>query len=107
MDEHGRLEYNDQKRLERQCAIRYLGDRSANEDNSVIAEGYFLLDAVLNYTRPKFELGFFIQNVLNQDWKETQFDTESRLRNEIEPVSEIHFTPGTPFNLNVHFSYFF
>jgi hypothetical protein len=38
-----------------------------------------------------------IQNVLNTKWKETQFDTESRLQNEPEAISEIHFTPGTPF----------
>lgn len=86
---------------------RYLADRPANEDNSVIAEGYFLVDAVLNYTKPKYEFGFFIQNVMNRAWKEAQFDTESRLYNEAAPVSEIHFTPGTPFNLNVHLSYFF
>lgn len=86
---------------------RYLGDRPANEDNSVIAKGYFLMDAVINYTKSKYEIGFSIQNLLNRDWNEAQFDTESRLFNEAEPVSEIHFTPGTPFNLNVYFSYFF
>lgn len=86
---------------------RYLGDRPANEDNSVIAKGYFLMDAVVNYTKSKYEIGFSIQNLLNRDWNEAQFDTESRLFNEADPVSEIHFTPGTPFNLNVFFSYFF
>lgn len=86
---------------------RYLGDRPANEDNSVIAEGYFLMDAVVNYTKSKYELGFSIQNLWNRAWNEAQFDTESRLFSELNPVSEIHFTPGTPFNLNVSFSYFF
>lgn len=86
---------------------RYLGDRPANEDNSVIAHGYFLADAVLNFTRPKYEIGFSIENITNTSWKEAQFDTESRLRWEQEPVSEIHFTPGTPFFLKVSLSYFF
>ena len=75
---------------------RYLGDRPANEDNSVVAEGYFLLDAVLKYTRKSFELTFSAENLLNEEWNEAQFDTESRLAGEAEPVSEIHFTPGTP-----------
>jgi hypothetical protein len=83
-----------------------LGDRPANEDNSVVARGYFLTDAVLNYTGKKFEFGLTVQNVLNRAWNEAQFDTESRLNNEIEPVSEIHFTPGTPFNLSAHVSFF-
>lgn len=76
---------------------RHLGDRPANEDNSLNAEGYFLLDAVAGWKKGKIEFGLNAQNLLNSDWKEAQFETESRLRNEIEPVSEIHYTPGTPF----------
>ncbi|MEZ4884237.1 MAG: TonB-dependent receptor [Chitinophagales bacterium] len=76
---------------------RQMGDRPANEDNSITAEGYFILDAVVKYTNSRFEVGLSIENLLDTAWNETQFDTESRLANEIEPVSEIHFTPGTPF----------
>lgn len=86
---------------------RYLGDRAANEDNSVVAEGYFLLDAVVKYTQKSFELSFTAENLLNREWNEAQFDTESRLLNETEPVSEIHFTPGTPFFLRLGVSFFF
>ncbi|MDA0713870.1 MAG: NAD(P)H-binding protein [Bacteroidetes bacterium] len=39
--------------------------------------------------------------------EETQFATESRLRNETDPVEEIHFTPGTPFFLKGNISYYF
>jgi hypothetical protein len=38
-----------------------------------------------------------VDNLLDVDWNETQFATESRLFNEVDPVEEIHFTPGTPF----------
>ncbi|MBT1686713.1 carboxypeptidase-like regulatory domain-containing protein [Fulvivirgaceae bacterium PWU37] len=86
---------------------RYLGDRAANEDNSVKAKGYFLADAVLKYTRPKFEVSIVAENLFNEAWKEAQFDTESRLQNEIDPVSEIHFTPGTPFIFKTSISFFF
>jgi len=86
---------------------RYIGDRPANEDNTVVAKGYFLADAVLNYTRGRFEIGLAVQNLLNREWNEAQFDTESRLPNELEPVSEIHFTPGTPRNIVGHVSLFF
>ena len=86
---------------------RFMDDRPANEDYSVTAEGYFVMDAVLRYTQPKFELSFSVENLLDTDWNETQFDTESRLANEAEPVSEIHFTPGNPFFAKVGVGVFF
>jgi len=76
---------------------RYLDHRPANEDSSVVAEGYFLMDVVLNYTKSKFEVGISAENLFDVAWKEAQFDTESRMFNETQPVSEIHFTPRTPF----------
>ena len=86
---------------------RYLADRAANEDKSVLADGYMLADATLNYSRPKFEIGLAAENLLNVDWNEAQFDTESRLKDEADPVSEIHFTPGTPFFMKLKVSFFF
>jgi len=76
---------------------RWLGDRPANEDNSLVANGYFLADTQVNYTRPHYQVGLSVQNLLNTRWKETQFANESRLQGEAGPVEEIHFTPGTPF----------
>ncbi len=76
---------------------RYLANRPANEDNTVVARGYFVTDMQMNYTRRNYTLGLSVQNLLNTRWKETQFDTESRLKGETAPVDEIHFTPGTPF----------
>ena len=77
--------------------MRYLQDRPANEDNSIVAHGYFITDLNANYTFKKITLGFSIENLFNQDWNETQFATESRLINEPQGIEEIHFTPGTPF----------
>jgi outer membrane cobalamin receptor len=85
---------------------RYMGNRPANEDNTVVAKGYFVTDAFVSYLKKKYEVSFAIQNLFNVRWKETQFDTESRLRNEPAPVSEIHFTPGTPFFAKLGFTYF-
>tara|TARA_R100000306_G_scaffold5273_2_gene7728 strand:+ start:47067 stop:49289 length:2223 start_codon:yes stop_codon:yes gene_type:complete len=76
---------------------RYIKDRAANEDNSIVAEGYFVTDFNINYTYNNFVFGVIIENLLDTEWNETQFATESRLFNEAEPVEEIHFTPGTPF----------
>ena len=77
--------------------FRYIEDRPANEDNSIVAEGYFITDMNLNYELGNVVFGIVIENLFDSDWKETQFATESRLRNEGASVEEIHFTPGTPF----------
>lgn len=73
---------------------RFIDDRPANETYSVIAEGYFLTDAVLRYRFKKFEFTASVENIFNKKWKEAQFDTQSRLQSEPGPVSEIHYTSG-------------
>ena len=86
---------------------RYLGDRAATENNSLNAAGYFIADVVINYTKPRYEIGLRINNIFNTRWKETQFATETRLKNELAPITEITFTPGTKFFAHLAFSYFF
>jgi outer membrane receptor protein involved in Fe transport len=76
---------------------RYLADRPANEDNSIVANGYTVIDANAEYRFGPLSIGAIVDNLLDVDWEETQFATESRLVNEIQPVEEIHYTPGTPF----------
>ncbi|PIB27382.1 TonB-dependent receptor [Maribacter sp. 4U21] len=76
---------------------RYVDSRPANEDNSIVAEGYFVSDANLNYSIKNWTFGLIVENLFDTEWNETQFATESRLFNEINAVEEIHFTPGTPF----------
>ncbi len=78
---------------------RYIKDRPANEENSIIAEGYLVTDFNINYTFRNFVFGIAVENLFDTDWNETQFATESRLFDEPESVEEIHFTPGTPFFL--------
>jgi len=85
---------------------RWLSDRAANEDYSLKAEGYVINDLVLNYTKKKYEIGITINNLFNVKWKETQFETETRLKGQ-SAVDGIAFTPGTKFAALLHVSYFF
>lgn len=80
-------------------SYRYIKDRPANEDNSIVAEGYFVTDLNLNYNCDNWTFGLIVENLFDVDWNETQFATESRLFNEADSVEEIHFTPGVPFFL--------
>lgn len=103
----GGLYYKAQTGLNGGISYRYIKDRPANEDNSIIAKGYFLLDASVNYTRPKYEIGLAFENIFNIKWNEAQFATESRLLNEPAPVTELHYTPGTPFFARLKLAVFF
>jgi hypothetical protein len=103
----GGIRYDRGKGLYAGLRFRHLGDRSANGDNSLVAKGYFILDAVGGWKKNNFEISCTIQNLTNVLWKEAQFETESRLRNEAEPVTEIHYTAGTPFFLKAALTYRF
>ncbi len=92
------------------AAIRYrtLGDRPANSDYSLTAKGYTVADFNAAYRcNTHLEFTASIANLFNVQWKETQFETESRLQNETQSVNEIHFTPGTRFGIKVGATYKF
>jgi outer membrane receptor protein involved in Fe transport len=81
---------------------RFLGNRAADETWDLTAQGYCILDAALSYTfKSRYVVGLSAANLLDSDWKEAQFATTTRLRNEPADVTEIHFTPGTPIALKL------
>jgi len=104
----GGLSVNNLKGFSGGIRYRYIDDRPANEDNSIVADGYFVTDLNLSYEfTNNLVFGIAIENLFDTEWNETQFATESRLENELNPVEEIHFTPGTPFFLKANVSYRF
>ena len=104
----GGLTYKEAHGLSGSFRYRHIDNRPANEDGSITARGYFLLDAVLAYTRPRYQLGATAENLLNVAWNQAQFATQTRLPGEgREGVEELHFTPGTPFFLKLNASVFF
>uniref|UniRef100_UPI00404B500E TonB-dependent receptor n=1 Tax=Flavobacterium sp. TaxID=239 RepID=UPI00404B500E len=104
----GGISFKNFKRFSGNLNYRFMGDRAANEDNSVIARGYMVSDLSLNYKLSKdFEVGVVVNNLFNTEWNETQFLTESQLQTEAQSVEEIHFTPGTPFFAKIKITYSF
>ena len=103
----GGLSFNKLKGFSGGFRYRYLKSRPANEDNSIVAKGYFVNDFNINYDYKNITLGIAIENIFNVAWNETQFATESRLQNEVNSVEEIHFTPGTPFFIKTKLVYKF
>ena len=101
----GSIAVKDLKGFSGNISYRFVDDRPANEDNSIIADGYFVTDLNINYNIAKnWAIGFSIENLFDVEWNETQFATETRLFNESEPVEEITYTPGTPFFLRAKIS---
>lgn len=103
----GGLSFNNLGKFSGGIRYRYLADRAANEDNSIVAKGYFVSDFNINYNLKDITFGIAVENLFDVEWNETQFATESRLRNEANSVEEIHFTPGTPFFAKATITYKF
>lgn len=91
--------------------FRFVGNRPANEDRTLTAAGYFVMDALVTYRWRNVQLMLAGLNLTDTDWREAQFADDTCLVNEIgsqpgclakpglEPgdgVSDIHFTPGNP-----------
>jgi len=102
----GGLNYKFPNGINGGLSYRYMKDRPANTDNSLIAKGYFVTDLTAFYTKKKFEFGIEIQNLFNVKWREEQFEVFSRLKNETSPVDDINYTSGTPFFAKLVFAIF-
>lgn len=103
----GSLSYKRSEGLSFNLSYRYIKDRPANEDNSIIAEGYFLMDLATSFKKNNVTFGVTVNNLFNSEWNEAQFATRSRLFNELDSVEELHFTPGTPIFVKGSISYTF
>ena len=103
----GGIYYKQKLGLNGGVSYRYLKSRPANEDNSIVAKGYFVADASINYTKTKYEIGLAVDNIFNVKWNEAQFATTSQLKNETASVDQLNFTPGNPFSVRAKFVLFF
>jgi outer membrane receptor for Fe3+-dicitrate len=78
-------------------AMRYLGDRYADEDRHQTARGYLLFDLTARYRYKWLEAFLSIENLTNAEYREAQFFFNSRLAGEpTGGVPDIHYTPGNP-----------
>ncbi|MGQ0539843.1 MAG: TonB-dependent receptor [Gemmatimonadaceae bacterium] len=80
---------------------RHVASRAANEDNSVRARGYALVESFSAVRIGSATIRIAVDNLFNARWNEAQFATTSRLRGEAAPVTELHYTPGAPRTITV------
>jgi len=88
--------------LTSQLQATYLGVRSLTEDRSFKSPSWLTFDLTERYQLPvklpygRMEAFAFIQNLFNTQWEQATFAFASQLRNETQPVTDIHFVPGNP-----------
>jgi len=76
--------------------VRHLGDRPADEQGTVVATGATIASMSLSWRLGRLAVGLEVENLFDTPWREAQFATTSRLRGERDPVTELHYTPGNP-----------
>jgi outer membrane receptor for ferric coprogen and ferric-rhodotorulic acid len=81
--------------------VQGLSDRPANEDSSLVAQGFTLVDLQLGYKTSRFKGALNVRNLLNSPWRQAQFANQSRLQSEAQPVDDVHFTAGAPLNVSL------
>lgn len=101
------LTARDKSGFKARIGYRAMSNRPANEDYSVTAKGYFIMDALIAYEQRKFQVSLTVENILNSKWNEAQFDTQTRLTTDARPVDQLCFTAGTPVAFKFGVSYFF
>jgi outer membrane receptor protein involved in Fe transport len=105
--------------------VLHLTDRPATEDGFITARGFTKADLTFGYRNDLFEVSLDLENLLDQDIREAQFATVSRLPNETSAAScsegtrpvedagafvgceDLNFTPGPPLSARVAVSLFF
>jgi outer membrane receptor protein involved in Fe transport len=82
--------------------VLHVGKRPLTEDRSVSSQPFTVLNLITRFRLP-YKIGpghlepfLIVQNLTNTEYRQAQFFFESRLRDEPEPVADIHFTPGAP-----------
>ena len=76
--------------------IRAVADRPANENASLVAQGYVVQDASAGLRYRDIEAAVDVMNVFDVAWRPVNFATTSRLSYEPAPVTSVHFVPGWP-----------
>lgn len=76
--------------------VKSIGRRPATEDESLVAEGFTVVDAAAGTRWKNVEVGLDVQNLLDARFREVQFAGETRLAYEPAAVRGLTYSPGWP-----------
>ena len=94
------------------CTPAFDASTEAGSRCYLVADGYTVLDAVVAYATPRYEIGLVAENLTNARYREAQFGNVSQVIRqapdlrpgfapETHPVQDIHYTPGNPLTLQL------
>jgi outer membrane receptor protein involved in Fe transport len=86
---------------------RGIADRPGNDDGSLTAKGYLLLDLIAGKKLGNLNVELTISNLLDTEWREAQFAEESRVAPTADLMEQMHFTPGMPLTATLKAAYTF
>ena len=88
--------------------VRHINDRPAIEDASVTALGYTVTQLFGTVDVGRGQVFASVDNLFNVEWNEAQFATTSRLQGEPNGgITDLNFTPGSPFSIVAGVRYIF
>lgn len=103
----GGLDFRFQNGINGGLSYRYMHSRPGNNTNTLVADGYYVTDLKINYTRKRYEAGLSVENLFNTKWNEFEAEEVSRLKGESAPIDQMSFTAGTPFFAKLRVAVFF
>ena len=66
------------------------------------------MDGIMKYRIKKIEFGATIENIMNVNWNEAQFDTLTHLPGEpLSGIDQLCYTPGAPRLIKGSFAVYF
>ncbi|MCH2169955.1 TonB-dependent receptor plug domain-containing protein [Myxococcota bacterium] len=91
-----------------ELSLRHLGDRYAREDFSQPRlSSYTVLDLAGRYRWRFLEFGLAIENLMDTDWRSSEFYYESRPTQGGSASEDFHFSPGNPLNVRAWVTTYF
>ena len=85
----GGLTARDKSGVKGRIGYRAMSKRPADQYYAVTALGYYVMDASIAYERKRWQISLTVENFLDTKWNEAQFTTETQLRNEAQPVTQL------------------
>jgi outer membrane receptor protein involved in Fe transport len=98
--------------------VRFVDDRPANEENTLTARGFTLVDLIGRYRWRNLEASLALLNITDHDWRDAQFAGTSCVLGEEgsaacpttgngNGVEDVHFTPGQPLTVRAGLTAYF
>ncbi len=86
---------------------QHLDDRPADEAGDFTAKGFTVFDLGAGWRYRSWGLNVDVAKLFDAEGRTAQFENDSRLAGEAGPVTDIHYVPGAPLNVQASVKRYF